>query len=69
MKLSIVTLVTVCSTALSTRDNTTAGNSTKSSAGADGGHMCNIAKAQVRVRAFMCVCVCRTKIREKVSVR
>ena len=49
--------------------NSTKGNSTKPGAGADGGHMCNIAKAQVRVRAFMCVCVCRTKIREKVSVR
>ena len=35
-----------------TKGNTTKGNTTKPGAGADGGHTCNIAKAQV-----CCVCI------------
>ena len=35
-----------------TKGNTTKGNTTKPGSAADGGHMCNIAKAQVRVGVF-----------------
>ena len=42
-----------CGSGNSTKGNTTKGNSTKPGPGADGGHMCNIAKAQV-----CCVCLC-----------